>query len=324
MKLNRNLILVFKLLLIYLFSSRVFAQDSSIVIYKAKEPFIIVLDPGHGGRDPGKPKGGKHMKHEKELNLLIAQKVGKYIQERIEGSTVVYTRYDDTFVTLDERVEIANKKKADYFLSIHCNSSPVFNVQGIQLHIQDYDFPQSLALAEAIEKEFTDRARRRSRGILGRQQRGYNYQVLQYTEMPGVLIEAGFMTNPQEAEYLNNDWGQDILASAIFRGFRSFLQNDSIPTERTRREYYKVQIQSSPTQLNLEHRKFKKLKMRIDEIYQPNRESAYKFRYMVGREYDKAAAEKLLLQVRSNGFTDAFIVKFDPTVEREEWKGEQP
>ncbi len=281
--------------------------SDSVIIVKVERAIKLVIDPGHGGSDPGNLASNADYKHEKDLNLAIALKLGKYIEERVQGVEVLYTRTSDKRVTLDEIVDFANNAKADFFVSIHCNSSPVKAVTGTQCHIQNHRFATSKALAAEIDKQFSARAGRKSLGVIARSDRGFNLQVLQYTEMPGVLIETGFMTHPLEEKFLNSDYGQDLIASAIFRAFRDFATAPKMPAADNRSVYYKVQIAASKEKVNTQTAAFRKLDMRVDEV--PDPKSSYKFRYMVGREYDRKYARELARKVRQLGFKDAFVVK---------------
>ncbi len=143
---------------------------------------MVCIDPGHGGKDPGKEQGSSNLKHEKDLNLEIAKKLGYYLTNNMTGVTVIYTRTTDKTVKLEERADIANRNKADYFISIHCNSNPNSAISGTRTHIHHHDFKASQALALRIEKEFQTRAGRNSRGIMSARDRGYNLFVVQYTE----------------------------------------------------------------------------------------------------------------------------------------------
>lgn len=271
---------------------------------KDNKPIIVFIDPGHGGDDPGKLAVQKGMKDEKVLNLAISTKLGDYIDERIEGTKVVYSRTTDSRKTLNEIVEMANTSNADYFISIHCNSNPDKNIHGTRTHIQNHDFKVSRSLAKLIEQEFSTRAGRKSRGIMDSKDRGKNLQVLQYTKMPGVLVECGFMSNSKEESFLNTDLGQDYIASAIFRAFRAHLIKADKYKEK-RENIYKVQILASTAPVNFKKKRFKSLDMRIEEYVFKGRKYAY--HYMVGREYDIDDAKKLRDKLISKGFEDAFI-----------------
>jgi len=227
----------------------------------------VVIDPGHGGKDPGSVGS---ITCEKDIVLAIAMKLGKYIESKLDDVKVVYTRTTDEFVPLYKRAEIANNIKADLFLSIHANGVPEGvpkkSVQGTEtlvlgLHraeenfevakkensvilmeedyttryegfdpnspesyimltlMQSVYFDHSINLAKNIQDQFRVRARRNDRGV---KQQGL--LVLAQTSMPGVLIETGFITNPEEEKYLMTDEGQDYIASAIFRAFRDYKQ----------------------------------------------------------------------------------------------------
>lgn len=272
---------------------------------KKNKQIIIFIDPGHGGSDPGKLAVQAGMKDEKYLNLAIAIKLGNYIDQRIDDTKVIYSRTDDSSKSLDDVVEMANTSNADYFISIHCNSNPNEQIYGTRIHIQDYDFKVSHNLANLIEHEFSTRAGRKSRGIMDAQERGENYQVLQYSKMPGVLVECGFMSNLKEEIFLNSELGQDYIASAIFRAFRTHLLGADL-YEETRDNIYKIQILASTTPIDFKEKRFLNLDMRIEEYVFKERKYAYN--YMVGREYDIDTAKKLQKKIRKKGFKDAFIV----------------
>jgi N-acetylmuramoyl-L-alanine amidase len=221
----------------------------------------VIIDAGHGGRDPGSL--GKHAS-EKEVVLGVALKAGKYIEENFPKVKVIYTRKTDEFVPLHQRAEIANSNKADLFISIHANGNENNLVTGTEslvlgLHradenfevakkensvilleddynvryegfdpntpesymifslMQNLYFEQSINFAGLVQEQFRDRAQRKDRGV---KQQGL--LVLARTAMPGILVETGFITNPDEEEFLTSEMGQDYLASAIFRAFRSY------------------------------------------------------------------------------------------------------
>lgn len=264
---------------------------------------LVCIDPGHGGKDPGKERGTKRLKHESDLNLAIAKKLGNYLETKLDGVDVMYTRTEDKTVSLDDRVIMANKRKADYFISIHCNSNPNKNVYGTKTHIHSHKFAASKMLALRIEKEFRTRGGRKSRGVVSARDRGHNLFVLQYTDMPAVLVEAGFMSNKNEEVYLNSTRGQDLIASAIFRSFRDYLSQKHPLGNRDK--VYKVQLMASKKPMKVASKKLNALGLRVVEH---SSSSSYAYKYMVGREYDKAGANKLLKEVQEAGFKDAFIV----------------
>lgn len=272
-------------------------------VLSQNKDFIVCIDPGHGGKDPGKPKGTRKKKDEKDLNMAIAKKLGDYIKSSIKGVKVIYTRTTDKFVSLDDRVIFANKQKANFFISIHCNSNPNQYVYGTKTHIHAHSFKSSKAFALRVEKEFRTRGGRKSRGVMSARDRGYNLFVLQYTDMPAVLIETGFLTNTYEERYLNSVKGQDLTASAIFRAFRDYVNKSYSLGDR--RTVYKVQLMASKTSLEFKSKKLTDLGLRIVEHRSTG---AYGYKYMVGREYDKTGVTKLLAEVKKAGFKDAFVV----------------
>lgn len=272
---------------------------------KPVRPVVIVIDPGHGGKDPGKARGSKKLKHEKDLNLAISQKLGAYLQNGLPNVKLIYTRTEDQTVSLEQRTDIANRAKADFFISVHCNANPNRRIYGTRTHIHSHNFQASRELALRIEKEFRGKAGRRSGGIQSAYDRGYNLYVLQYTNMPGVLVECGFMTNPNEEKYLNSSKGQDVIASAIYRAVKDIVQK-KWDEEKARANVFMVQIAASVDRIPTDDPRFKGL--RVEEA-QANGGGTFKYKYLTGREYDKAAAEEFAKKIRDLGFKDAFVVQ---------------
>lgn len=285
----------------------------------SKDQIVLLIDPGHGGKDYGRLASKDDYMHEKELNLEIAQKVGKYIEEKLSNVRVIYTRTDDSYPSLSDRVKQANDNHVDYFLSIHCNGSPDNSkARGTETHIHNFDSKTSYQWAQIMEKEFSTRAGRKSRGIKTSDDRHHSLQVLKETNMPSILVEAGFMSNPGEEQYLNSVYGQEIIASAIFRAFRTFIQKkhpeiNFIPNEQSATHaegpFYRVQIMSSIDPVDTDIQEFKKLKMEVERV-QVNSNSNYKYKYFVGKCTDKKEAKKIQKTARESGFKDAFIVHF--------------
>lgn len=283
-----------------------------------KEKIILVIDPGHGGTDPGHLSENTKLKPEKDLNLSIALKLGKYIEENLINIDVHYTRKNDTYPTLDERVEFANNLDADYFISIHCNGSLKKSIYGTETHVHNWSAKKSVKLASAIENQFKNRANRKSRGIKTGNDRGHSVQVLKFTKMTSVLVECGFVTNTSEANYLNSSYGQEIIASALFRGFRGFVQKEHpniafINKDEELTEngvVYKIQIMSSIDPVELDIKEFKKIGEKVERIKVESK-SIYKYKYYVGKFETKKATKTLLKKVKENGFPDAYVVKLE-------------
>ncbi len=254
MKVNLKIRIFLLLALIFVFTIHTQAQEG----YHVK---TVVIDAGHGGKDPGAI--GRHAK-EKDITLAIALKVGYYIKRCCPDVKVIYTRTTDVFVPLYKRAEIANKNNADLFISIHVNSSPNHRVQGTSTYVMglhkddenlkvamtenrailyetnyqttyenfDINSPEayiifslyqnafldlSLEFASLVQDQFRLRAKRFDRGV---HQAGF--LVLWRTTMPSVLIEVGYISNPTEEKYLMSRYGQDIIASAIYRAFKQY------------------------------------------------------------------------------------------------------
>ncbi|MFH5833247.1 N-acetylmuramoyl-L-alanine amidase [Halalkalibaculum sp. DA3122] len=236
-----------------------FSSDNDYQLMKDKIRFdVVVIDPGHGGHDPGAI--GYKGTREKDVVLDISKKLGGYINEYLPDVKVVYTREDDSFVGLEERGEIANKAEGDLFISIHCNVFSNRNTRGTEVYFlglhrsqaafevmkkensvirfeegpdrseelteEDlliYELANSAYMATSeklagmLEHQFDHRAKRHSRGV---KQAGFI--VLFHASMPALLVETGFISNPSEQRYLTSDYGQSIIASAIFRAIRNY------------------------------------------------------------------------------------------------------
>ncbi len=217
------------------------------------DSITVMIDAGHGGNDPGHLSHSKAHKSEKEINLIIANHIGSYIEKYMKNVTVVYTRQTDKFVSLDERVDMANNNSVDYFLSIHCNGNPKKSVYGTESHVHDFSAKKSYSLAKEIERQFSTRAGRTSRGVKNNEDRAHSIQVLKFTTMTSVLVECGFMTNTKEANYLNSSHGQEIIASAIFRAIRSSAETNyphvNFSGEK-KSGNYTLQLMSSKTKID--------------------------------------------------------------------------
>lgn len=283
----------------------------------------VMIDPGHGGTDPGHESGDKNLLNEKDLNLKIAQKLGAYLSENLSNVSVVYTRTDDSFPSLEERVNLANTKNVDYFISIHINGSPNKNIKGTESHVHSWDSKASVKLARCFEEEFKTRAGRKSRGVKDTDDRTHSLQVLKETKMTSVLVECGFITNTSEAAYLNTSYGQDIIASALFRGLRTYLTETHKQIDFTKKavekkqentndankgtKNYSIQIMSSKEWIDTESESFKKLKYKVTRSQVS--QTGYRFKYFTGSFATKSDGENYLKDVRKNGFPDAILVE---------------
>ncbi len=295
----------------------------------AQKKVTVVIDAGHGGTDTGHLSENKDLLPEKALNLLIANKVGTYIDQYLTNVEVIFTRKDDSFISLDDRVYKANSINADYFISIHCNASERQMVHGTESHVHTMSGTKSVEMAKIMEKEFSSRAGRHSRGVKDSDDREHTLQVLKYTNMTSVLLECGFLTNEKEANYLNTTGGQEILASAIFRGLRTFLQKEHPTTNFVKTVKpatttntvattdnaktsgkFSIQIMSSREPIDTDSDSFKKLGEKVVR-QKVNTSSDFKYRYLVGAFDSREAGNAVLKKVQTNGFKDAIIIQTD-------------
>lgn len=168
----------------------------------------IVIDPGHGGKDPGAvgPSGIK----EANVNLQVALKVAEKLQRA--GLSVKLTRTTDVFVDLQPRCDIANSWGADYFVSIHCNAAGTPEARGTETYCYKLG-GKGEVLAKSIQAELIAATGRLNRGV-----KTANYYVLRRTNMPAVLTELAFISNPEEERLLSNPEFQEKCALAIARG----------------------------------------------------------------------------------------------------------
>ncbi len=278
----------------------------------SQKSITVVIDAGHGGKDPGHLSTYAGFATEKELNLKITQFLGGYIDKYLQNVKVIYTRTDDTYLSLSERVEIANRYNADYFISIHCNGNDNTKVKGTETHVHSFEYKKSYQLAREIEAQFKGRAGRTSRGVKETKDRTHSIQVLKYTRMTSVLVECGFLTNAADATFLNTVNGQEIIASAIYRGFRTFIQKEHPKIEFLRSVEtvtagnFGIQLHSSIEPIETTHEYFKKLEVNRSKV---ETTSKYKYRYTYGNYSSKEAAKAKLKELQSLGFKDAFVVK---------------
>lgn len=175
-----------------------------------REPFVLVVDAGHGGNDQG-AAGRRSL--EKDINLKVARRVCKRIRKKCKGVEVIQTRPDDEFVTLDDRAGMANFFGADLFISIHSNSARGW-AEGTETFIHpSARGSRSERMARLIEQEYVKHGRK-SRGV-----KTANFAVLRGTRMPAVLTELGFISNRREERFMKSRKGQKRLARSISDAF---------------------------------------------------------------------------------------------------------
>lgn len=346
----------------------------------AEPAMTVVIDAGHGGKDPGNLGTGRYRIAEKDVTLAVAKKTATYIEERIPGVEVIMTRTGDTYPTLQERVQLANSAQADLLLSIHCDSFEKSSAVGSSSFVmglgkseaslrvaakenaavfketdsqgfdpedpdtfialalkQEIYLSRSLQLAELIQTQFRERVGRQDRGV-----RQAPYYVTAYASMPSVLVELGFLTNPDEEDFLHSEQGQDYMSSALFRAFRDYadqwfsLESAVQPTPTTPKPEdqtvieceaeedvgapnwlstltgdcadevcFSVQAASNRTGAPLQTRSGAD----IPHVWTQQIGGVHKYR--VGSTPSYSEACRMRDTLRGNGFPDAFVVAFE-------------
>lgn len=236
--------------------------------------FVVVIDAGHGGHDPGAV--GKISK-EKNINLSVALQLGKLINEQCSDTRVIYTRNKDVFIPLARRAEIANEAKADLFISIHTNSvGRNKSVQGastwtlglaksdanlevakrensVILYEDDYktryagfnpNSAESYIIFEFMQDKYMSQSvhlaslvQKEFKQTGKRIDRGVHqagFLVLKASAMPSILVELGFISNPTEERYLNSEIGKIALANSIFQAFLTYKEEQKMRLEESK------------------------------------------------------------------------------------------
>ncbi|MFD1316009.1 N-acetylmuramoyl-L-alanine amidase family protein [Namhaeicola litoreus] len=247
----------------------------------AQKGFVVVLDAGHGGKDPGRPAKSYI---EKDIALNIVLKAGEYLKKD-KGVNVVYTRDKDVFVELEKRGKIANDADANLFVSVHCNahntqaSGTETYVLGVHANKQNFEVakhensviflednyektyagfdpnsPEAVIGMTVMQEEFLDQSlflaslveekfKEENRVSRGVKQAGF--VVLHQTYMPSILIETGFITNSSEGAFLNSKQGQEKVAKIIgdaILSYKSHLdKNTVVETVPVKKEEKKVE-----------------------------------------------------------------------------------
>ena len=248
-------------ILFFLFIILNLISPNDILAQKNGRIKTVVIDAGHGGKDPGAI--GKKSK-EKDITLSVAKKTGDYIKQNCPDVNVIYTRSSDVSVSLLRRAQIANEKNADLFISIHCNANASTQPYGVETFVmgehrnaanlevaklenasilyednaeKDYgsfnpNSPEAYIMLNFFQSEYKNASLTLAEHIqnqlvkrVGRKDRGVQqagFLVLYKTAMPSVLVEIGFISNPSEENFLCSADGQTYIASALFRAFRDY------------------------------------------------------------------------------------------------------
>jgi N-acetylmuramoyl-L-alanine amidase len=335
----------------------------------APPTLTVVLDAGHGGKDPGNLGTGRYSTTEKDITLDVTLRIGKYIEENLPEVEVIYTRKDDSFPGLRDRVRIANEAQADLFISIHCDAfdnagargagtyvmgmhkseeslrvamrenASMFNEEGYERNYdgfnpndpdtyialslrQNVNLDASLTLGAAIQSQFRERVGRKDRGV---KQAGF--YVISYTTMPSALVELGFLTNPDEEDFLRSENGKSYMASAVYRAFRdTYLATraKANPPPPTPPVAPSQEDQQDEESVQSEHHVWfgvqictvgESLKADSPELRGRTDAKAYirhgMHKYILGHHSTPEAAHKAKVALRADGFEGAFVVAFD-------------
>ncbi|OFX81512.1 MAG: hypothetical protein A2X12_00980 [Bacteroidetes bacterium GWE2_29_8] len=378
-------LLIFLLMAYLLMFSDIYLQAINEKGFKT-----VVIDAGHGGKDPGCVS---RTSKEKDIALSIALKLGDLIKSTFSDVKVIYTRNKDEFIELFRRAEIANENKADLFISIHCNASKSRTPYGSETFVmgihknesnlevakkeneaillednykskyegfdpnspesniifslyQQEFLDQSLNLSTLIQKNFSVKANRFDRGV---KQAGF--LVLHKTTMPGVLIEVGFLSNPEEEKFLTSQKGQNLISQSIFNAFKQYKKNydksytnNKLPEKPKENVIVKNKVQqnnntssninnsqniikqnnvSDTSEMTINDIVFKiqilssSNKIALDASIFSGLQDITEylengvFKYTVGNEKELQDAITLQKQIVSGGFKDAFIVVYN-------------
>lgn len=183
---------------------------------------IIVIDPGHGGEDTGAIS--QNNVNEKDVVLDISLKLGEKLEEN--NFKVYFTRKSDKALGNTVRSDIINRAKfinarnADIFLSIHLNGSDVESAKGVESYSRFLD-DKSYLLAESMQDELSSIEYTKDRGIKETDEKSLG--ILRYTNITGVLLELGFITNSEDEKYLISEEGQDIIVDCILNGILNYF-----------------------------------------------------------------------------------------------------
>lgn len=217
----RFFFIIFLALASYLNSSSIDLEQASLRA-EAHNPTLlhplIILDAGHGGTDEGTKV---NVLKEKRLTLLTVLMTKKYLEQM--GYRVILTRGRDVFLSLPKRVAIANKSKATLFVSVHFNSAPSADAQGIEIFYFDskqvWRTRASRRLAHCLLHRMLDQTEASSRGV-----KSGNYHVIRETQMPAVIVEAGFITNVKERQKLKDRAYLERISMGIAQGIDKYIK----------------------------------------------------------------------------------------------------
>ena len=170
----------------------------------------MVLDPGHGGHDPGTTQRG--VSPEKIWTLDLAFRLKSRLEQG--GFSVILTRQSDVFIPLEDRVLISNAQPNVIFVSLHFNSTPKRDIQGVETY---YDTNRSAKLANKVQQSILQLP-----GVFDRRVKTAPYYVIRRNANPAILIEGGFLSNPVESRRIASPSYRDALAEQIYQGILAY------------------------------------------------------------------------------------------------------
>ena len=336
-----------KFIFLFFFVSSFLMNYTSIY---GQKKYVIVIDAGHGGKDPGNLGNGYK---EKNIALKVSLVVGKKLSKE-KDIKVIYTRKKDVYPPLWKRGEIANNAKADLFISIHCDSHTsnaygagtfVLGLRGnkknlaiakrenaaILLYEDNYkekykgfdeNSAESVIGLSLLQEENLDKslalasliqnnfARKLKRN--DRKVKQDNFQVLRETIMPSVLVELGFLTNKKEGRYLNSKRGQEQMSKAIADAVLNYISNLKLNTVDVSNNIVKpVNFVEYKIQISSGKNKIATKSYNFKGLKNVQRVAVGKYyKYYYGMTSDYKSVKESLKTAKNKGFSSAFIVAF--------------
>ena len=351
---------------------------------KTNDPFVLVIDPGHGGADIGTPGTKRTRVYEKHVVLAVALKLEKLINQNMNDVKILMTRRTDTYPSLPDRARLANKNKAHLFLSIHCNAAKNSYATGAETLVmaterasvnldiskrensyitlekdqeayKDFNLNDPLSnIGKSLEQfstirssiVFADLTQKYMCGTGGRKDRNIVQAIIYVTyacAMPSVLVELGFLTNPDEEAFLHSEKGQNIMAQSLYQAIRDYKartydlyhdshSSDTVPSAEQTTDTtssgnqdiesiigedtsskqpqknnitYCVQLTSSSSPLSTSKNVLLKKFKGVSYYKEKNM-----YKYTTARVSTFAQAQKQLSDAKAKGVKDAFIVAF--------------
>ena len=321
---------------------------NSLSAYAQKE-YVVVLDAGHGGKDPGNEGNGFK---EKKIALKVVLKVGEILEKR-KDVNVLYTRNKDVFIDLWKRGDIANHAKADLFVSVHCDSHTsnaygagtfVLGLRGNKKNLEiakrenavillednyrgkyegfDPNSAESVIGLSLLQEENLDKSLTIASLIQNnfayklkrnnRKVKQDNFQVLRETIMPSVLIELGFLTNKKEGSFLNSRKGQAKMANEIAAAIYNYIENLKLNTIIAGGD--KIEVFNKiefKVQIAAGKNKISTKSYNFKGLKNVEREFFGQFyRYYYGTTSSYKAVKKALRKAKSKGYKQSFLIAF--------------